>query len=116
MSIDTDPLLAALGSRWLLGVCALVLAFAAIKGAFLQTDQIDGQTAEQECRDAIDGVLTVEVAKSLGRIEAGLRALSVGDEGALSDAVTISDRQIDAYADAIDQRADAVALCAGRGG
>lgn len=107
-----DNIAVVLGSRVWLGLCALVLAAGSIRGQFDQKEQIDSQSLEQECRSDFDGDLQIVMARSLQRIEAGLRALARGDETGLAYAVDSSEERVEDYAQAVDERADAVWLCA----
>lgn len=103
-----------LSSRITLGICAVVLAGSAIVGRVSQApkSQVDRQTSQQECRSDIGGVLDVQVARSLLRIELALGAIDKGesysDVIAESEAIT---KPGGVYEKAIHDRENAVSIC-----
>lgn len=102
-----------LGSRITLGLCGVVLVGNAILGRVYQVEQIDTLTAEQECREGIDGALTVGMATALGRVLEGLLEVSEGDEEGLAVVVAETSSELDAYEAAIDARKHAIEICTG---
>lgn len=106
-----DDLIAILGSRLLLGICALVLAGSALRGQFDSTEQIGEQTEEQQCFEDLNSAVVSEFGEALQRIEQGLRALSQGDEDGLARAVSISEAEQKAYDKALSRQENAVNIC-----
>lgn len=96
-----------LGSRTILGICAVILAITAIYGR-IQQSQFD---AEARCRSDVAGQLDIEDAESQARIEEGLVAVAQGDDQALDDMIARSEAATDGYTAARQARRDAVAIC-----